>query len=106
MKAVAAGLIALAGIASADVPLYGQCGGINYTGETTCVSGAHCQYMNDYYSQCLAGAGSTTLTTTTKASTTTAATTTKTTTTASVPSSTGFATTSGLNARTRTGSVS
>lgn len=55
MKAVAAGLVTLAGIASADVVLYGQCGGINYTGETTCVAGAHCQYVNDYYSQCLAG---------------------------------------------------
>ncbi|KAJ8104624.1 hypothetical protein ONZ43_g7762 [Nemania bipapillata] len=55
MKAVAAGLVTLAGIVSADVALYGQCGGINYTGETTCVAGAHCQYMNDYYSQCLAG---------------------------------------------------
>ncbi|KAI0877824.1 glycoside hydrolase superfamily [Hypoxylon argillaceum] len=101
MKAVAAGLVTLAGIASADVVLYGQCGGINYTGETTCVAGAHCQYVNDYYSQCLAGAGSTTLTTTTKATTTATTTTTKavttTTTSAGTPSSTTFASTSGLN---------
>ncbi len=55
MKAVTTGLIALAGTVSATVPLYGQCGGIGYSGETACVSGAFCQYLNDYYSQCVAG---------------------------------------------------
>ncbi|KAI5797345.1 glycosyl hydrolase family 61-domain-containing protein [Peziza echinospora] len=33
-------------------PLYGQCGGIGYTGPTTCASGK-CTKSNDYYSQCL-----------------------------------------------------
>ncbi|TGJ87653.1 hypothetical protein E0Z10_g1151 [Xylaria hypoxylon] len=51
MKAVAAGLIALAGVVSADVALWGQCGGTGYSGETTCVSSANCQYQNEYYSQ-------------------------------------------------------
>jgi len=34
------------------VPLYGQCGGIDYTGSTVCASGT-CQYDNPYYSQCV-----------------------------------------------------
>jgi endoglucanase len=33
--------------------LYGQCGGINWTGPTTCVSGATCTVLNPYYYQCL-----------------------------------------------------
>lgn len=38
------------------VGVYGQCGGSNYQGSTTCVSGATCQRWNDYYSQCVASA--------------------------------------------------
>ncbi|KAJ8508423.1 hypothetical protein ONZ45_g9304 [Pleurotus djamor] len=34
------------------VALYGQCGGIGYSGPTTCVAGATCTVLNDYYSQC------------------------------------------------------
>ncbi|EIM86988.1 uncharacterized protein STEHIDRAFT_182867 [Stereum hirsutum FP-91666 SS1] len=37
-----------------SVALYGQCGGTNYSGDTLCDSGSTCQYMNDYYSQCVA----------------------------------------------------
>ena len=33
--------------------LYSQCGGIGWTGSTTCASGLSCQYQNPYYSQCL-----------------------------------------------------
>ncbi|KAH7108502.1 hypothetical protein BKA62DRAFT_753170 [Auriculariales sp. MPI-PUGE-AT-0066] len=33
-------------------PQWGQCGGIGYTGATTCASGYTCHYVNDYYSQC------------------------------------------------------
>ncbi|KAF3939466.1 Endoglucanase-4 [Dactylella cylindrospora] len=33
-------------------PLYGQCGGIGWTGPTTCASGT-CTVSNAYYSQCL-----------------------------------------------------
>lgn len=54
-RAVTAGLVALAGIVSADVPVWGQCGGVNYTGQTTCAAGNHCQYQNDFYSQCVPG---------------------------------------------------
>ncbi|CAG7849216.1 Alpha-L-arabinofuranosidase C; AltName: Full=Xylanase C; Flags: Precursor [Serendipita indica DSM 11827] len=42
--------------AVAGVPLYGQCGGIGYTGSTTCDQGV-CTYSNDWYSQCLPGSG-------------------------------------------------
>ena len=42
-------------LAKAQQPLYGQCGGIGWTGSTTCASGLSCQYQNPYYSQCLPG---------------------------------------------------
>ncbi|KAF8161065.1 CEL4a mannanase [Crassisporium funariophilum] len=45
--------------AFAAVPLYGQCGGINHTGETTCVSGAYCSILNEWYHQCLPGTATT-----------------------------------------------
>ncbi|KAH0095526.1 endo-1,4-beta-glucanase precursor, partial [Aureobasidium melanogenum] len=35
-----------------------QCGGNGFTGATDCVSGYHCAYQNDWYSQCIPGAGS------------------------------------------------
>lgn len=35
------------------VPKWGQCGGINYTGPTQCVSGTTCTKLNDWYFQCL-----------------------------------------------------
>ncbi|KAK6537120.1 hypothetical protein TWF694_011319 [Orbilia ellipsospora] len=38
---------------SCTVALYGQCGGVTYTGCKVCASGSTCQYSNDYYSQCL-----------------------------------------------------
>ncbi|KAF8157042.1 endoglucanase [Crassisporium funariophilum] len=38
---------------SAQSALYGQCGGVGWAGATTCVSGAACSKLNDYYSQCL-----------------------------------------------------
>ncbi|KAI5782031.1 hypothetical protein DFH27DRAFT_519327 [Peziza echinospora] len=53
-------ILLLAVPALAQVPLWGQCGGIGWTGGTTCVSGAVCNKLNDYYSQCLAGAAVTT----------------------------------------------
>ncbi|KAJ5503830.1 Glycoside hydrolase superfamily [Penicillium fimorum] len=34
------------------VPLYGQCGGKNWTGSTTCASGT-CKVASEWYSQCL-----------------------------------------------------
>jgi beta-glucosidase len=78
-------------LVEAQQPLYAQCGGIGWTGGTTCVSGAVCTKLNDYYYQCLAGTSTTTTTqppTTTTTPTTTNPTTT-TTTTSSSPSGTG-----------------
>ncbi|KIJ46110.1 carbohydrate-binding module family 1 protein [Sphaerobolus stellatus SS14] len=37
------------------VSLYSQCGGKGFTGSTSCVQGAACIYVNDWYSQCLVG---------------------------------------------------
>ncbi|KAK4139251.1 endoglucanase type F [Dichotomopilus funicola] len=58
-------LLALAPAAAvAQSPLWGQCGGIGWTGPTTCASGSVCQKSNDYYSQCVPGSGGGTPTTT------------------------------------------
>ncbi|KAJ4464092.1 glycoside hydrolase superfamily [Lentinula edodes] len=40
-------------LVEAQVQLYGQCGGLEYTGSTLCASGSSCVYQNDYYYQCL-----------------------------------------------------
>ncbi|KAJ2927833.1 hypothetical protein H1R20_g9265, partial [Candolleomyces eurysporus] len=72
-------------------PLYGQCGGLGYTGDVTCVSGAVCTKVNEFYSQCLPGAptSSTPITTSTPTiPTSTTPTPTSTTTTVQVPSQT------------------
>ncbi|KAI0699250.1 hypothetical protein BC835DRAFT_1503416 [Cytidiella melzeri] len=37
---------------------WGQCGGIGWSGATTCVSGTVCTTLNAYYSQCIPGAAS------------------------------------------------
>jgi len=42
-------------LASAQSPAYGQCGGIGWSGATTCASGSVCTKANDYYSQCIPG---------------------------------------------------
>ncbi|PVF94246.1 hypothetical protein CPB86DRAFT_661492, partial [Serendipita vermifera] len=39
--------------ATAVAPVYGQCGGLTWTGPTTCASGSTCVYSNDWYSQCI-----------------------------------------------------
>ncbi|KAI0696911.1 glycoside hydrolase superfamily [Cytidiella melzeri] len=43
-------------VVSAQSQVWGQCGGIGWTGPTTCVSGSSCVEQNSYYSQCLPGA--------------------------------------------------
>jgi|GEM_PF-4451218 len=48
-------LVILSAPVFAQVPEYGQCGGIGYTGPTECVSGFTCTVANAYYSQCLPG---------------------------------------------------
>lgn len=79
----------------ADVPEWGQCGGIGWTGQTTCVSGMVCTVLNDYYSQCLLE----TATSTTVSSTSHTTSTTATSTTVPAPSPSGFVTTSGTEFR-------
>ncbi|KAH9847488.1 endo-1,4-beta-xylanase C precursor [Lenzites betulinus] len=49
-------LAAIIPFALAQQAEWGQCGGIGWTGATTCVAGTTCTVMNAYYSQCLPGA--------------------------------------------------
>ncbi|KAK0110954.1 Endoglucanase gh5-1 [Cadophora gregata f. sp. sojae] len=68
-----------AGAAQAQLGPYAQCGGPNWSGTTTCVSGYYCYYQSQWYSQCLPGTGgggttakpTTTMVTSTKPSSTT-----------------------------------
>ncbi|OLN83754.1 Endoglucanase gh5-1-like protein 2 [Colletotrichum chlorophyti] len=46
---------ALVSGAIAQAGPYSRCGGIGWTGETTCVSGYTCVVQNEYYSQCVQG---------------------------------------------------
>ncbi|OIW32314.1 hypothetical protein CONLIGDRAFT_698977 [Coniochaeta ligniaria NRRL 30616] len=39
--------------------VWGQCGGIGWTGPTTCASGTYCSAQNNWYSQCIPGTGPT-----------------------------------------------
>ncbi|KAM3067307.1 hypothetical protein ACMFMG_005331 [Clarireedia jacksonii] len=71
----------------AQAAAYAQCGGQNWTGVTSCVAGYTCVYSNAYYSQCVPGTASTTLTTSTK-TTSTSKPSTSTSTTATAPGST------------------
>ncbi|PIL28366.1 hypothetical protein GSI_09517 [Ganoderma sinense ZZ0214-1] len=69
------GLAALASVVlvrcvTAQQPVWAQCGGIGWTGETTCVAGAVCTYQNDWYSQCLPGTATTAPATTTTSTST------------------------------------
>ncbi|KAJ3919063.1 endo-1,4-beta-xylanase C precursor [Lentinula edodes] len=58
-------LLAFVSVAAAQSAVWGQCGGIGWTGPTTCVAGSTCVESNAYYSQCLpststsSGSGST-----------------------------------------------
>ncbi|KAF3147743.1 hypothetical protein TWF594_002327 [Orbilia oligospora] len=63
VKVTLAGALLLR-VAAAQQSVWGQCGGIGYTGTTSCASGSYCSVLNPYYSQCLPGAASTTTTTT------------------------------------------
>nr|GAT61177.1 glycoside hydrolase family 5 protein [Mycena chlorophos] len=56
--ATAAVALALGSGVQAQGQAYAQCGGIGWTGATTCVSGTVCTVQNAYYSQCLPCTGS------------------------------------------------
>ncbi|KAG8971595.1 Endo-1,4-beta-xylanase F3 [Tulasnella sp. 425] len=71
---------------NAQSQVWGQCGGIGWTGPTTCVAGNTCVWYSSYYSQCIPNSQvTTTATKTTTTTTTTPAATTTTTTTTSTP---------------------
>ncbi|KAF3942437.1 Endoglucanase-5 [Dactylella cylindrospora] len=92
MKANVILAAAFAGVVSAQQQVWGQCGGIGWTGPTSCVSGAYCSELNPYYSQCLPGGNNqptTTRTTTTSSRTTTSSSTTSRTTTRTTTTSAG-----------------
>ncbi|KAH9945839.1 cellobiohydrolaseII [Epithele typhae] len=81
-------LSVLPSISYAQSQVYGQCGGIQWGGPTTCVSGSVCTYVNDYYSQCLPGSATSSTSTRSTTSSTSTRTTTSTTTTGTGPTST------------------
>ncbi|KAI5120198.1 hypothetical protein M0805_006304 [Coniferiporia weirii] len=68
-----ASLLALIPLAVAQQAEWGQCGGIGWTGATTCVSGTVCTALNDYYSQCLPSASTVSSSSTVSASSTSSA---------------------------------
>ncbi|KAJ6531864.1 glycoside hydrolase superfamily [Mycena capillaripes] len=57
----------------ASVAVWGQCGGIGWTGGTTCDTGSTCVVSNAYYSQCLPGTATVTTTNTGTGTTTSTA---------------------------------
>ncbi|KAK6966488.1 lipolytic enzyme [Favolaschia claudopus] len=61
-------------VALAQSQEWGQCGGMGWTGPTTCVAGSNCVVQNQFYSQCLPSTAvpppPTTTTTTSKSTTT------------------------------------
>ncbi|KAK6359577.1 carbohydrate-binding module 1 [Orbilia brochopaga] len=101
MAARLAALLLLVGANSvtAQSPTWGQCGGIGWTGPTTCTSGNNCVSLNPYYSQCVPGPSqpTTTARTTTTTTTTTRTTTPATTFTTSRTTTTTTTTTGGSN---------
>ncbi|KAL7279304.1 hypothetical protein ACG7TL_007145 [Trametes sanguinea] len=58
LSAAFTALAAIIPLALAQSPEWGQCGGIGWTGATTCVAGTVCTVINPYYSQCLPGSAS------------------------------------------------
>lgn len=81
--------------AQAQLAAYAQCGGPNWTGTTTCVSGYYCLYQSQWYSQCVPGTAgttakpTTTLVTSTKPATSSSTKASTTTSTAAPPTSSG-----------------
>ncbi|KAF8655085.1 hypothetical protein AX16_003249 [Volvariella volvacea WC 439] len=45
-------LVSLVPSAFAEVPRWGQCGGLEYRGDTDCVAGTSCVFINEHYSHC------------------------------------------------------
>ncbi|KAG6851093.1 hypothetical protein H0H93_000973 [Arthromyces matolae] len=102
LPAFASLAILLSGQAAATA-IYGQCGGIGFTGDTTCASGSVCTYENDWYYQCLPPSSSAT---TVGSTTTTSKSTTSTTSTSTSKSTTSTSTTSTTKSTTSTSTTS
>ena len=51
----ASAILALAAVANAQVPVWGQCGGIGYGGSTACAAGASCTSYNSWYCKNMKG---------------------------------------------------
>ncbi|CAK4882907.1 unnamed protein product, partial [Aphanomyces euteiches] len=53
--AASVALLAMSFIGGADAQIgaYGQCGGNNYSGSTTCIAGWECNAYSEWYSQCI-----------------------------------------------------
>ncbi|KAI0034221.1 beta-1,4-endoxylanase [Vararia minispora EC-137] len=49
-------------LVAAQSPVWGQCGGIGWSGPTSCAAGSTCTVSNAYYSQCLPNGSATTTT--------------------------------------------
>ncbi|KZV86720.1 hypothetical protein EXIGLDRAFT_840544 [Exidia glandulosa HHB12029] len=65
-------LTAVASLAVAQAPVWGQCGGTGWTGATTCAAGSVCTVSNQYYSQCIPSSSAPTSTASAPHTTTTA----------------------------------
>ncbi|KAI0266979.1 hypothetical protein BC834DRAFT_822803 [Gloeopeniophorella convolvens] len=66
VSALAGLLVIFAGAVSAQSGAWAQCGGVEWSGSTTCVSGYTCTFNNEYYSQCIPTPTSTSSKTTTQ----------------------------------------
>ncbi|CAG8962082.1 hypothetical protein HYFRA_00005125 [Hymenoscyphus fraxineus] len=57
-------------VVNASLPAYAQCGGVNWSGDSSCASGFYCLKQSEWYSQCVPGAATVTAkpTTTTRGS--------------------------------------
>ncbi|KAK6353680.1 hypothetical protein TWF696_005642 [Orbilia brochopaga] len=94
--------LALVSGAAAQQTMWGQCGGIGWTGPSNCVAGASCSTLNPYYAQCLSGGNNNPTTTASRTTSRTTTTTTRVTTTSSTRTTTGPTRTSTTTTRTST----
>ncbi|KAJ6256426.1 Exoglucanase [Drechslerella dactyloides] len=100
MKAYVALALAAPMLVTAQQSMWGQCGGIGWTGPTACNPPAGCSTLNPYYAQCLSTTGGATTTRTTTTTSRTMTTTTRTTTPATTTTTSRTTTTT---SRTTTG---
>ncbi|EPS40171.1 hypothetical protein H072_6036 [Dactylellina haptotyla CBS 200.50] len=90
---VVSSLVAGSTVYAQTQSLWGQCGGIGYTGATQCAGGSACSTLNAYYFQCVPQPTTSSTSTTTTAVTTTTTSRTTTTTTTTTPITTTSSTT-------------